>query len=127
MESLVTVINDNVEDMVNAEDRCVELTSAHKDLLTVAYIEDNGSLDELIAEDMTCAEFDQFQADMAKAFAGLMGHDSFFLKYDKSYQKAKDLILEGIEERIWNRYCDIFNPPPLDYYVEYGVSGSFFK
>jgi len=126
MESLTALINDNVENMVNAQDRCVELTSAHKDLLTVAYIEDNGSLDELISEEMTCKEFDEFQADMAKAFAGLMGHDSFFLKYDKSYQKAKDLILEGIEERIWNRYCDIFNPPPLDYYEEYGVSRSSF-
>ena len=75
---------------------------------------------------MTCAEYEQFQADMAKAFAGLMGHDSFFLKYDNAYQKAKDLILDGIEERIWNRYCDIFNPPALDYYEEYGVSRSSF-
>ena len=66
MECLSTVINENLEEMVNAEDRCVELTSAHKDLLTVACIEDNGSLDELIAEDMTCAEYEQFQADMAK-------------------------------------------------------------
>jgi hypothetical protein len=126
MSQLSIVINDNLEQMVNAKDRCVELTSTHKDLLTVAYIEDNGALDQLMAEDMTSKELDEFQVDMTKAFAGLISHDGFFLKYENFYQKAKDFILEDIETKIWNRYCDIFNPPPIDYYEEYGVTRSWF-
>lgn len=126
MGNLELVINDHLEDMVDAENRCVELTAKQEDMLVVAYIEDYGSLDEWLMGEMTIAEWDQFQADMAKTFAGTMSNDSFFLTYKPFYWKAKRSIIEDIESKIWNSYCDAFNPPPLDYYAEYGLRRSDF-
>ena len=44
MGNLELVINDHLEDMVDAENRCVELTVRQEDMLVVAYIEDHGPL-----------------------------------------------------------------------------------
>jgi hypothetical protein len=44
---------------------------------------------------------------MAKAFAGKMSHDDFFIKYEPYFDIAKRFIMDDLDSKIWNRYVDL--------------------
>ena len=126
MENFERFVEDNLIDMIDEKNRCVELTDAQQNELTLSVIEDDGDLIDWLLADMSVVEFNAMQADMVRAFIGKMSHDDFFLKYAGEFNRAKRAISEHYEDKIWNRYCDVFNPEPIDYYDEYGLKRSDF-
>ena len=126
MSNFDDFVSDNLIDMIDQTDRCVELNSAQQDELAIAVVEDDGDFFDWLLTEMSVPEFNQMQADMVKAFVGRMSHDDFFLKYAGAFEDAKRNITEHYEDKIWNAYCDMYNPAPIDYYAEYGLKRSDF-
>ena len=126
MSNFDDFVSDNLVDMIDEPNRCVELSAVQLDELAIAVVEDDGDFFDWLLTEMSVPEFNQMQADMVKAFAGRMSHDEFFLKYAGAYYDAKRNIVEHYEDKIWNAYCDQYNPAPFDHYAEYGLKRSDF-
>ena len=119
-------IEENLIDLINEPDRCVELSDSQESELALAHIAEFGDLTEWLSDDLSFQDLREFEADMARAFIGLLSHDDFFIKWGGSWLKAKRAIAEYYDDKIWNRYCDVYNPPPVDIYYVNGVKRSDF-
>jgi len=119
-------IEENLIDLINEPDRCVELSDSQESELALAHIAEFGDLTEWLSDDLSFQDLREFEADMARAFIGLLSHDDFFLKYAGEFNRAKRAISDHYEDKIWNRYCDVCSPEPIDYYDEYGLKRSDF-
>ena len=122
MTFIEEAINNNIEDLVDVENRHVEPTDNAATELVVAWTEDNPHefTEMLFCESME-AEYQQFYVDMAKAFAGKISGDEFVAKYGHCFQTAKREIIDDLESKIWNTAVDVFNIPPVDMYEYNGV------
>ena len=107
MDNLERAIDANLEDLVDAPNRCVDPTDKAADNIVIAYAEDGNDPEEWMFSFSALSEFEQMRADMMKAFAGQMSHDDFFLKYQYAYEQAKRDILDYLDSRIWNRYTGV--------------------
>lgn len=120
--SLIEAIDANLENLVDRQNLCVEPTDAAANQLVIAWTEENPhELQEFMFNDSSAIVWEQFHVDMAKAFANEMSHDDFFLKYEKYYDIAKREIMDDLDSKIWNRYTDLNDVPPLDMYDYNGV------
>ena len=120
--SLMEAIDANLDDLVDRENRCVEPTdSAANELVIAATEESPDELQELMFHESSHSAYAQFHVDMAKAFAGKMSHDDFFSKYEPYFDIAKRFIMQDLDSKIWNRYTDLNDVPPLDMYDYNGV------
>lgn len=120
--SLIDAIDENLDDLVDPKNRCVEATDAAANELVIAWTEETPyELQEMMFCDSSENDCQQFYVDMAKAFAGKMSHDDFFIKYEKLYDIAKREIMDDLDSKIWNRYTDLNDVPPLDMYDYNGV------
>lgn len=126
MSHVERFIEENLIDLINEQDRCVELSNAQENDLALSHVLEFGDLIEWISDDLSFQELREFEADIARAFIGYLSHDEFFIKWAASWDKAKRAIAEYYDDKIWNRYCDVYNPPPLDHYAEYGLKRSDF-
>lgn len=126
MDNLHIAIDANLEDLVDAPNRCVDPTDKAADNIVIAFAEDGDCIEEWMFNDSPLSDWEQMKADMCKAFAGQMSHDDFFLKYDSYYQHAKREIIDHLDTRIWNRYTDLHDVPVLDMYEYNGVSREMF-
>ena len=120
--SLIEAIDANLENLVDRQNLCVEPTDAAANQLVIAWTEENPhELQEFMFRDSPITAWEEFHVDMAKAFANEMSHDDFFLKYEKYYDIAKREIMDDLDSKIWNRYTDLNDVPPLDLYDYNGV------
>lgn len=120
--SLIEAIDENLDNLIDRENRCVEATDeASNELVIAATQESPDELQELMFYESSNAEYAQFHVDMAKAFAGKMSHDDFFIKYEPYFDIAKRFIMDDLESKIWNRYTDLNDVPVLDMYDYNGV------
>lgn len=120
--SLIEAIDENLDNLIDRENRCVEATDeASNELVIAATQESPDELQELMFYESSNAEYAQFHVDMAKAFAGKMTHDDFFIKYEPYFDIAKRFIMDDLESKIWNRYTDLNYVAPLDMYDYNGV------
>ena len=120
--TLIDAIDENLDNLIDPKNRCVEATDAAADELVIAWIEETPyEFQEMLFSDSVQVVMEQFYVDMAKAFAGKMSHDDFFLKYAPLYDLAKREIMDDLDSKIWNRYTDFNDVPPLDMYDYNGV------
>ena len=120
--SLMEAIDANLDDLVDRENRCVEATDAAATEVVIAWVAENPhELQEFMFNDSPVTDWEEFHIDMAKAFSGLITHSEFFAKYRKFYDIAKREIMDDIDSKIWNRYTDLNDVPPLDMYDYNGV------
>tara|TARA_R110001606_G_scaffold339596_1_gene487692 strand:+ start:62 stop:442 length:381 start_codon:yes stop_codon:yes gene_type:complete len=125
--SLIEAIDANLEDLVDPKNRCVEATDQAANELVIAWTEETPyELQEMMFFESTELECQQFHVDLAKAFAGEMSHDDFFIKYEHFYDIAKREIMDDLDSKIWNRYTDLHDVPALDIYDYNGVKRSDF-
>ena len=125
--SIIEAIDANLDNLVDRENRCVEATDQAANQLVIAWTEETPyELQEMMFCESTELECQQFQVDMAKAFAGEMSHDDFFIKYEHFYDVAKREIMDDLDSKIWNRYTDLHDVPALDIYDYNGVKRSDF-
>ena len=125
--SIIEAIDANLDNLVDRENRCVEATDQAANQLVIAWTEETPyELQEMMFCESTELECQQFQVDMAKAFAGEMSHDDFFIKYEHFYDIAKREIMDDLDSKIWNRYTDLHDVPALDIYDYNGVKRSDF-
>tara|TARA_R110000822_G_scaffold308988_3_gene437667 strand:- start:361 stop:741 length:381 start_codon:yes stop_codon:yes gene_type:complete len=125
--SLLEAIDANLEDLVDPKNRCVEATDQAANQLVIAWTEETPyELQEMMFFESTELECQQFHVDIAKAFAGEMSHDDFFIKYEHFYDIAKREIMDDLDSKIWNRYTDLHDVPALDIYDYNGVKRSDF-
>ena len=106
MSSIEAVIMENLDDLVDPVDRVVDPTNAACDALMIAAAEDDGNTIDLMFEDASPGDWNDFLADMMRAFSGAMGHDEFFIKYDSYYTKGKSILMDDLDSKIWNSYVD---------------------
>ena len=125
--NIIEAIDANLDNLVDRENRCVEATDQAANQLVIAWTEETPyELQEMMFCESTELECQQFQVDMAKAFAGEMSHDDFFIKYEHFYDIAKREIMDDLDSKIWNRYTDLHDVPALDIYDYNGVKRSDF-
>lgn len=125
--SLIEAIDANLEDLVDPKNRCVEATDQAANELVIAWTEETPyELQEIMFFESTELECQQFHVDLAKAFAGEMSHDDFFIKYEHFYDIAKREIMDDLDSKIWNRYTDLHDVAALDIYDYNGVKRSDF-
>ena len=125
--SIFEAIDANLDNLVDPKNRCVEATDQAANQLVIAWTEETPyELQEMMFCESTELECQQFQVDMAKAFAGEMSHDDFFIKYEHFYDIAKREIMDDLDSKIWNRYTDLHDVPALDIYDYNGVKRSDF-
>lgn len=122
MDFVKDAIDANLDNLVDPKNRCVEATDAAADELVIAWTEETPyEFQEMLFSDSVQVVMEQFYVDMAKAFAGKMSHDDFFIKYDPLYDLAKREIMEDLDSKIWNRYVDLHDVPVLDMHDYNGV------
>ena len=122
MDFVKDAIDANLDNLIDRENRCVEATDAAANKLVIAATQESpDELQELMFHESSNAEYAQFHVDMAKAFAGKMSHDDFFIKYEPYFDIAKRFIMEDLDSKIWNRYTDLNDVPVLDMYDYNGV------
>ena len=120
--SLIEAIDANLDNLVDPKNRCVEATDQAANQLVIAWTEETPyELQEMMFCESTEVECQQFHVDMAKAFAGEMSHDDFFIKYEPYFDVAKRFIMDDLDSKIWNRYTDLNDVPPSDLYDYNGV------
>ena len=125
--SIFEAIDANLDDLVDPKNRCVEATDQAANQLVIAWTEETPyELQEMMFCESTELECQQFHVDLAKAFAGNMSHDDFFIKYEHFYDIAKREIMDDLDSKIWNRYTDLHDVPALDIYDYNGVKRSDF-
>jgi len=122
MDFVKDAIDANLDNLVDPKNRCVEATDAAANELVIAATEECPyELEEEMFHGSSNAVHEQFHVDMAKAFVGKMSHDDFFIKYEPYFDIAKRHIMEDLDSKIWNRYCDLHDVPVLDMYDYNGV------
>jgi len=122
MDFVKDAIDANLDNLVDPKNRCVEATDAASNELVIAATEESpDELQELMFHESSNSVYAQFHVDMAKAFVGKMSHDDFFIKYEPYFDIAKRFIMEDLDSKIWNRYCDLHDVPVLDMYDYNGV------
>jgi hypothetical protein len=127
MDFVKDAIDENLDNLVDPKNRCVEATDAAADELVIAWTEETPyEFQEMLFSDSVQVVMEQFYVDMAKTFAGKMSHDDFFLKYAPLYDLAKREIMDDLDSKIWNRYTDLHDVPALDIYDYNGVKRSDF-
>ena len=120
--SLIEAIDANLDDLVDRENRCVEPTDSAANELVIAWTEETPyELTEMLFCESSEVECQEFYIDMAKAFAGKISSDDFFIKYSHYFDIAKREIMDDLDSKIWNRYTDLNDVPPLDMYDYNGV------
>ena len=125
--SIFEAIDANLDNLVDPKNRCVEATDQAANQLIIAWTEETPyELQEMMFFESTELECQQFHVDLAKAFAGEMSHDDFFIKYEHFYDIAKREIMDDLDSKIWNRYTDLHDVPALDIYDYNGVKRSDF-
>lgn len=122
MDFVKDAIDANLDNLIDRENRCVEATDAATNELAIAWTEETPyEFAEMMFYNSSQVEMEQFYVDMAKAFAGKMSHDDFFIKYAPHYDAAKREIMDDLDSKIWNRYVDLNDVPVLDMYEYNGV------
>jgi len=122
MDFVKDAIDANLDNLIDHKNRCVEDTDAAANDLVIAWTEEKPyDLQEFMFYDSPVSVWEAFQVDMAKAFAGKMSHDDFFIKYSHYFDIAKRDIMEDLDSKIWNRYTDLHDVPVLDMYDYNGV------
>ena len=122
MDFVKDAIDANLDNLIDRENRCVEATDAAANELVIAWTEETPyEFQEMLFADSAQVDMEQFYIDMAKAFAGKMSHDDFFIKYSPHYHVAKREIMDDLDSTIWNRYVDLNDVPVLDMYEYNGV------
>ena len=122
MNFVQDAIDANLDNLVDPKNRCVEATDAAANELVIAATEESpDELQELMFHESSNAVYAQFHVDMAKAFAGKMSHDDFFIKYEHYFDIAKRFIMDDLDSKIWNRYTDLHDVPVLDMHDYNGV------
>lgn len=122
MDFVKDAIDANLDNLIDRENRCVEATESATNELVIAWTEETPyEFQEMLFSDSVQVVMEQFYVDMAKAFAGKMSHDDFFIKYAPLYDLAKREIMDDLDSKIWNRYVDLNDVPVLDMYEYNGV------
>jgi hypothetical protein len=122
MDYVKDAIDANLDNLIDRENRCVEATDEATNELVIAWTEETPyEFQEMLFSDSVEVVCEQFYVDMAKAFAGKMSHDDFFIKYAPLYDLAKREIMDDLDSKIWNRYVDLNDVPVLDMYEYNGV------
>lgn len=122
MDFVKDAIDANLDNLIDRENRCVEATDAATNELAIAWTEETPyEFAEMMFYNSSQVEMEQFYVDMAKAFAGKMSHDDFFIKYAPYFDVAKREIMDDLDSTIWNRYVDLNDVPVLDMYEYNGV------
>ena len=122
MDFVKDAIDANLDNLIDRENRCVEATDEATNELVIAWTEETPyEFQEMLFSDSVQVVMEQFYVDMAKAFAGKMSHDDFFIKYAPLYALAKREIMDDLDSKIWNRYVDLNDVPVLDMYEYNGV------
>jgi hypothetical protein len=122
MDFVKDAIDANLDNLIDRENRCVEATDEATNELVIAWTEETPyEFQEMLFSDSVEVVCEQFYVDMAKAFAGKMSHDDFFIKYAPLYDLAKREIMDDLDSKIWNRYVDLNDVPVLDMYEYNGV------
>lgn len=122
MDYVKDAIDANLDNLIDRENRCVEATESATNELVIAWTEETPyEFQEMLFSDSVQVVMEQFYVDMAKAFAGKMSHDDFFIKYAPLYDLAKREIMDDLDSKIWNRYVDLNDVPVLDMYEYNGV------
>lgn len=122
MDFVKDAIDANLDNLIDRENRCVEATESATNELVIAWTEETPyEFQEMLFSDSVEVVCEQFYVDMAKAFAGKMSHDDFFIKYAPLYDLAKREIMDDLDSKIWNRYVDLNDVPVLDMYEYNGV------
>jgi hypothetical protein len=122
MDFVKDAIDANLDDLIDPQNRCVEATDAAANKLVIAWTKENPhDLQEWMFNDDPFITWERFYVDMVKAFAGEISHDEFFIKYEHFYDIAKRAIMDDLDSKIWNRYTDLNDVPPLDMYDYNGV------
>ena len=122
MDYVKDAIDANLDNLIDRENRCVEATDEATNELVIAWTEETPyEFQEMLFSDSVEVVCEQFYVDMAKAFAGKMSHDDFFIKYAPLYDLAKREIMDDLDSKIWNTAVDALNIPPVDMYEYNGV------
>lgn len=122
MTFIEEAINNNIEDLVDIENRNVDPSDQAATELVIAWAGDNPyELTEMLFCESMEAEYQQFYVDMAKAFAGKISGDDFITKYSHCFQTAKREVIDDLESKIWNTAVDALNIPAVDMYEYNGV------
>jgi hypothetical protein len=122
MDFVKDAIDANLDNLIDHENRCVEATDAAANEVVIAWTKENPhDLQEWMFNDDPFITWERFYVDMAKAFAGKMSHDDFFIKYEPYFDIAKRFIMDDLDSKIWNRYVDLNGICVLDMYDYNGV------
>ena len=121
MTFIEEAINNNIEDLVDIDNRCVEPTDKAANDLTVAFAQDGGEVVEIMFTDLPFCFIERFHADMIRVFAGEFTPQDFFTRYQAHYDTLKEWVVEDSSSKIWNTAVDVFNIPPVDMYEYNGV------
>jgi len=97
-------INDNLEDLIDSQENVVNPYPSieSSNALVSANAEAYGDTVNVMFDSYD--EYNLFERDMMLAFSGKLSHDDFFLKYRKNYEKARQMVVDSLSDRIWMRY-----------------------
>ena len=97
-------INDNLEDLIDSQENVVNPYPSieSSNALVSANAEAYGDTVNVMFDSYD--EYNLFERDMMLAFSGKLSHDDFFLKYRKNYEKARQMVVDSLSDRIWMGY-----------------------
>jgi hypothetical protein len=106
MNKLVYVaIADNLEQLIDRQGQCVEASDTALNNLQIADAEASGDLIELMTTSIE--EMHNFEADLAKAFAGVISPQQFLNNWRSGFESAKIKTLDFYSDSIWDMWCDV--------------------
>ena len=106
-KELFIAIADNLEELIDEEGQyqCVGATDRAMNNLQIADAQECGDLLEIMTTSLE--DMNSFEADLARAFAGVISPEQFLSNWRKKFDKAKVITLNHYHDEIWDMWCDV--------------------
>ena len=104
-KAMYIAIADNLEELLDHEGQCVEATDKALNNLQIVDAQESGDLLELMTASVE--EMNSFEADLARAFAGVISPEQFLSNWRAEFDRAKVRTLNYYHDQIWDIWCDV--------------------
>ena len=104
-KAMYMAIADNLEELIDEEGQCVRATDRAMNNLQIVDAQESGELLELMTASVE--EMNSFEADLARAFAGVISPEQFLSNWRAGFDRVKVDTLVYYHDQIWDMWCDV--------------------
>ena len=104
-KAMYMAIADNLEELLDEEGQCVKATDKALNNLQIVDAQNSGDLLELMTASVE--EMNSFEADLARAFAGVISPEKLLRNWRPGFDRAKVRTLNYYHDQIWDMWCDV--------------------